>query len=134
MLMTVTIAAFVLGLLLALTSFLSLRKRFANRDLRLIGEAARVETTLRPDGTVIIGGELWPARSIDGLVIASRRRVRVVSVDDLSLLVEVCDLHSRSTRSSCGVCFNLIPLTFHKKLFTGTRSALEQTGMHGRPK
>ena len=92
MLMTVTIAVFVLGLLLiALISFLSLRKRFANRDLRLIGEAARVETTLTPDGTVIIGGELWPARSIDGLVIASRRRVRVVSVEDLSLLVEVCD-------------------------------------------
>jgi len=78
-------------LLIALISFLSLRKRFANRDLRLIGEAARVETTLTPDGTVIIGGELWPARSIDGLVIASRRRVRVVSVEDLSLLVEVCD-------------------------------------------
>ncbi len=92
MLMTVTIAVFVLGLLLiALISFLSLRKRFANRDLRLIGEAARVETTLTPDGTVIIGGELWPARSIDGLVIASRRRVRVVSVDDLTLLVEVCE-------------------------------------------
>jgi len=92
MLMTVTIAVFGLGLLLiALISFLSLRKRFANRDLRLIGEAARVETTLTPDGTVIIGGELWPARSIDGLVIASRRRVRVVSVDDLTLLVEVCE-------------------------------------------
>jgi len=92
MLMTVTIAMFVLGLLLiALISFLSLRKRFANRDLRLIGEAARVEKTLTPEGTVIIGGELWPARSIDGLVIASRTRVRVVSVDDLSLLVEVCD-------------------------------------------
>ncbi len=92
MLMTVTIAVFVLGvLLIALISLLSLRKRFANRDLRLIGEAARVETMLTPDGTVIIGGELWPARSIDGLVIASRRRVRVVSVNDLSLLVEVCD-------------------------------------------
>jgi len=74
-----------------LISLLSLRKRFANSDVRLIGAAGRVETTLTPDGTVIIGGELWPARSIDGLVIASRCRVRVVSVDDLSLLVEVCD-------------------------------------------
>jgi membrane-bound ClpP family serine protease len=92
MLMTVTIAVFVLGLLLiAMISLLSLRKRFANRDLRLIGKAARVETTLTPEGTVIVGGELWPARSVDGLVIASRRRVRVVSVADLSLLVEVCD-------------------------------------------
>jgi membrane protein implicated in regulation of membrane protease activity len=90
--MTVAIAVFVLGvLLIALISFLSLRKRFANRDLHLIGEAAWVETTLAPDGTVIIGGELWPARSSDGLVIASRRRVRVVSVDDLSLLVKACD-------------------------------------------
>ncbi|HZE63162.1 MAG TPA: NfeD family protein [Pyrinomonadaceae bacterium] len=90
--MIATIAVFVLGLLLiALISVLSLRKRFANRDLRLIGEAARVETTLTPEGTVIVGGELWPARSVDGLVIASRRQVRVVSVADLSLLVEVCD-------------------------------------------
>ena len=90
--MTATIAVFVLGLLfIAFISLLSLRKRFANRDLRLIGAAARVETTLTPEGTVIVGGELWPARSIDGLVIATRRRVRVVSVDNLSLLVEVCD-------------------------------------------
>jgi membrane-bound ClpP family serine protease len=92
MLMTATLVAFTLGLLLAeLVGVLSLRKRFANRDLRLIGESARVETTLTPDGTVIVRGELWPARSIDSLVIESHHRVRVVGVDELSLLVETCD-------------------------------------------
>jgi membrane-bound ClpP family serine protease len=92
MLMTVTIAVFVLVLLLiTLIGVLSLRKRFDNGDLPLIGESGRVETTLTPEGTVIVGGELWAARSTDGLVIASQRRVRVVGVDDLSLLVEACE-------------------------------------------
>lgn len=93
MILTTLIAVtIVVGLLLgALVAVLSLRKRFANRELRLIGESARVETTLTPEGTVIMDGELWPARSIDSLVISSQRRVRVVGIDDLSLLVEACD-------------------------------------------
>jgi membrane-bound ClpP family serine protease len=91
MLLAATIVAIVIGLLLvALTTALSLRKRFANRDVQLIGKSARVETMLTPDGTVIIGGELWPARSVDG-VITSQRRVRVVGVNGLVLLVEACD-------------------------------------------
>jgi membrane-bound serine protease (ClpP class) len=95
MIFTVFIAVLTtLGLaLLALVAALSLRKRFANRDLPLIGKSARVETPLTPDGTVMVGGELWPARSIDGLVISSPQPVRVVGVDGLSLLVEACDLN-----------------------------------------
>jgi membrane-bound serine protease (ClpP class) len=92
MLLTALIIVIVVGALLgASVAVLSLRKRFANRDLRLIGESARVETTLTPSGTVIVRGELWPARSIDSLVIQSQNHVRVVGVDDLSLLVETCD-------------------------------------------
>ena len=91
MLLTAFVLVLIVGLFIAMVVALSLRKRFVNRDLRLIGQSARVETTLTPDGTVIVGGELWPARSIDGLVIASQHRVLVVGVDDLSLLVEICD-------------------------------------------
>lgn len=91
MLLTVTVVGIVIGALIAPVAGLWLRKRFANRDLHLFGESARVETTLRPHGTVIVAGELWPARSLDGLVIASQHRVRVVGVDNLSLLVEACD-------------------------------------------
>jgi membrane protein implicated in regulation of membrane protease activity len=92
MLTTAIAVVIIAGLLLiAVIAALSLRKRYANRDLQLIGESARVETALTPAGTVIVGGELWPARSIDGLVIASQHGVRVVGVDGLSLLVKVCD-------------------------------------------
>ena len=91
MLVTAILVAGALGfMLIGLVAALSLRKRLANRNLQLIGEAARVETTLTPDGTVIIGGELWPARSIDG-VITSQRRVRVIGVNNLVLLVDACD-------------------------------------------
>ena len=90
--LTIVIAAAITGFLLAvLVALLSLRKRGASRDLQLIGESARVETTLKPDGTVILDGELWPARSNNGIVINSQHLVRVVGIDNLSLLVEVCD-------------------------------------------
>ncbi|MEO7969820.1 MAG: NfeD family protein [bacterium] len=80
-----------IGLLLgALVLVLSLRKRFANRNLQLIGELARVETSLTPDGTVIVGGELWPALSRKGEVIPAQCIVKIVDVQDLSLLVEAC--------------------------------------------
>ena len=92
MFLTATVVTIVVGLvLIALVAGLSLRKRLANRDLTLIGETALVEMTLTPEGTVILHGELWAARSTDSLVIGSQRRVRVVGVDDLCLLVEACD-------------------------------------------
>ncbi len=78
-------------LLLVLVAGLSLRKRFGNNDQQVVGKSARVETTLSPDGTVIVGGELWPARSIDGLIITRQHAVKVVGVDDLCLLVEASD-------------------------------------------
>ena len=69
---------------------LALRKRFGNSDLQLIGESARVETSLAPNGSVIVNGELWPAQSTNGDVIPAQSPVRIVAVRDLSLLVETC--------------------------------------------
>jgi membrane-bound serine protease (ClpP class) len=69
---------------------LALRKRFGNSDLQLIGESARVETPLAPNGSVIVNGELWPARSKNGEVIPTQSRVRIVAVRDVSLFVETC--------------------------------------------
>jgi membrane-bound ClpP family serine protease len=91
MLITAIVVAIASGLMLiGLVAALSVRKRLANRDLRLIGQSCRVETTLTPEGTVIISGELWPARSMEG-VITAQRLVRVVGVNNLALLVEPCD-------------------------------------------
>ena len=69
---------------------LALRKRFGNSDLQLIGEPGRTETSLAPNGSVIVNGELWPARSTSGEVIPAQSRVRIVALEDLSLLVETC--------------------------------------------
>jgi membrane-bound ClpP family serine protease len=89
--LTSAIVAAIAGLLLGgLVVVLALRKRFANCDLQLIGACARVETPLTPDGTVIVGGELWPAQSTNGAVIPTQSTVRIVGIRDLSLLVEAC--------------------------------------------
>ena len=69
---------------------LALRKRFGNSDLQLIGESGRTETSLAPNGSVIVNGELWPAQSKSGEVIPAQSPVRIVAVRDLSLLVETC--------------------------------------------
>lgn len=70
---------------------LYLHKRNSAGDVRLIGELARVDTKLAPEGTVIVCGELWRARSQDGGHIATRRQVRVVGFEGHLALVEVCD-------------------------------------------
>ena len=76
-----------LGFSLVLVA-LALHKRFASTDRQLIGESACVETSLAPNGTVIVNGELWPAQSRNGEVIPAHSRVRIVAVKDISLLVE----------------------------------------------
>lgn len=70
---------------------LYLHKRATGGDIRLIGELARVDNKLDPEGTVIVCGELWRARSQDGVQIATRRQVRVVGFEGHLALVEVCD-------------------------------------------
>jgi len=87
--LTIAIVAAIASLLLiVLVALLSLRKRFANGDVKLIGASARVETALTPDGTVIVSGELWQAQSTNGEFIPAQCLVRIIGVQDLSLLVE----------------------------------------------
>ena len=40
-----------------------------------------VHTTLDPEGTVIVAGELWPARAPDGELLEVGAGVRVMSFD-----------------------------------------------------
>lgn len=70
---------------------LYLHKRAGTVDIKLIGELARVDTKLDPEGTVIVRGEMWRARSKDGTHISNRARVRVVGFEGHLALVEVCD-------------------------------------------
>lgn len=64
--------------LLGLIVLASRHKKKATGELRLVGSIARVETDLRPEGSVIVGGELWHAclsQDSEPLVRGSRARV-----------------------------------------------------------
>lgn len=89
-LLTAILALFAL-IALAIVIALYRHKRKSPGEVRLIGELCRVNTNLTPDGTVIVQGELWPARSIDGTFIAPPEPVRVVGTQDHLLLVKVHD-------------------------------------------
>jgi membrane-bound serine protease (ClpP class) len=66
-------------------------KRGSAQDLKLIGELAEVDLSLVPEGSVIVRGELWRARSKDGTHIPTRRRVRVLEIENHFAIVEACD-------------------------------------------
>ena len=93
MLSTTVIAIVALFTLLvaAAVAALSRYKKAGRGDVKLVGEVATVDTRLDPEGTVIVCGELWRARSIDGGVISSRALVRVVGFKDQLALVEICE-------------------------------------------
>ena len=75
-------------LLVVVTAALSRHKKSATRDLKLMGANGLVETTLGPEGSVIINGELWRARSNGGVVVSPKTHVRVVDFQGHLLLVE----------------------------------------------
>lgn len=75
----VFIASLVSGLILGLGVVALWRhKKAAVCELDLLGSMASVETSLEPEGAVMIRGELWPARSRTGGRIERGRSVRVV--------------------------------------------------------
>lgn len=87
-LLTAILAGFAL-IALAIVIALYRHKKTSAGELRLIGELCQVNTNLTPDGTVMVQGELWAARSIDGAVVAPRSMVRIVGAQDHLLLVKV---------------------------------------------
>ncbi|MDX9760171.1 MAG: nodulation protein NfeD [Bacteroidota bacterium] len=55
----------------------------------MIGEHGRVLVTLAPTGRVAVHGEIWYARAVDGATIPEDTQVRVVRVEQLTLVVEI---------------------------------------------
>ena len=78
------VALCALGLVVALYQ----HKRRSAGDLKLIGEIAQVEAALAPEGTVIVDGELWRAKSKNGAHISAGARVRVIGFEGHLALVE----------------------------------------------
>jgi membrane-bound ClpP family serine protease len=91
--LTIVLAVIALftGLIAALLAALSRHQKSGSRAIKLIGEFATVETGLNPEGTVLVSGELWCARSADGGAILSGLRVRVVGFQDHLAVVEACN-------------------------------------------
>ncbi len=84
----VTLVGGVLLALLALILALSRYKKSATGELVLVGAAAVVETTLEPEGAVLVRGELWRARSRSGATVQRGGRVRIVGASGHLLEVE----------------------------------------------
>lgn len=73
---------------LALIAALSRHKKAARGELDLVGAVAFVETNLEPEGSVLVRGELWRARSRTGATLRSGCNVRVVGASRHLLEVE----------------------------------------------
>ncbi len=75
------------ALIAAVITALWKHKKSGTGEVRLVEAIAVVESTLAPEGSVIIAGELWRARSIDGTDVARNVRVRVVELRGHLLIV-----------------------------------------------
>ena len=83
-----SIAILVVSLGLLVLAALSRHKKSATSEIRLMGSRAQVDSPLVPEGTVLIQGELWRARSADGSNIASHTIVKVVGLSGHLVLVQ----------------------------------------------
>ncbi|MCA1605376.1 MAG: hypothetical protein LC775_07880 [Acidobacteria bacterium] len=79
-LILVGILALTITLSLAVVIALYRHKKASSASIHVVGETGEVALDLEPEGTVLVHGELWRARSGDGSTIGARRRVRVVGV------------------------------------------------------
>ena len=83
----VTILLLVTLVALALMA-LSRHKKSGTGKIQLLGAEGLVQAELKPEGAVLIKGELWRARSSDGLNIAVQERVEVAAVDGHLIVVK----------------------------------------------
>jgi membrane-bound serine protease (ClpP class) len=72
----------------ASVALLSRHKKAATGQLKLMDAVAVVETTLEPEGSVLVRGELWRARAATGSRVERGARVRVVGAGGHLLEVE----------------------------------------------
>ncbi len=66
----------------------SRHRKSATGDLHLTGAWARVERQLNPEGTILVQGELWRARSVSSEVLMTDSMVRIVGTQGHLLLVK----------------------------------------------
>jgi membrane-bound serine protease (ClpP class) len=86
--LVIALAALMLLAAVALVVAMSRHKKGATGELKLVGQAAIVETTLEPEGSVLVRGELWRARATRGATLRRGHSVRVVGANGYLLEVE----------------------------------------------
>jgi membrane-bound serine protease (ClpP class) len=91
LLILISILIGVAGLSLAIVIALYRHKKHTGSRSKVLGELGEVTLDLRPEGAVVVHGELWRARSRTGSPVSAQTRVRVVAVEEHLLLVEVCE-------------------------------------------
>jgi membrane-bound serine protease (ClpP class) len=76
--------------LFAIAAVISLwkHKQAGTGQIQLLGSSAVVESDLAPEGTVLVAGELWRARSVDGTTMASGEQVEVAAIEGHLVLVK----------------------------------------------
>jgi len=84
---------------LSLILFFYLHKHFS-KSKSPMSSLATVHTTLSPTGSVFVNGELWLAKSVDGLMIPEKTKVIVVGLSDHLLLVSQRTTFSLSRSAS----------------------------------
>jgi membrane-bound serine protease (ClpP class) len=67
---------------------LSRHRKAAIREVKLIGAVGFVDSRLDPEGTVIVEGELWRARSKQKAVVKTGTKVRITGLQTHLLIVE----------------------------------------------
>lgn len=84
------ILGFVVTLSLLIVLALFRHKKASSRSLYLVGEIGSVAARIDPEGAVLVRGELWRARSGNGVPIPAHFRVRVKGTEGPFLVVESC--------------------------------------------
>ena len=90
-LILVGILALTITLSLVLVIALYRHKKASSGTVHLVGETGEVASDLAPEGTVLVHGELWRARSGDGSRLNVGGRIRVVGVEGHLLVVDPSD-------------------------------------------
>lgn len=87
------IAALCIALILVLlfVAALSRRKKAGAGELKLVGQVARVEIALEPEGAVLVGGELWRARARTGVSVTCGTTVTIAGARGHLLIVEAVE-------------------------------------------
>ncbi len=82
------ILALTITLSIAIVVALYRHKKASSGSIHVVGETGEVASDLAPEGTVLVHGELWRARSGNGSTLDAMTRVRVVRVQDHLLVVD----------------------------------------------